>query len=151
MRTEILLNDDWNFHKGDINVEKPYWKGPVYSQSKTQRKQMGPAALGYLDIPDNFVARNGLLTHERWEKVNVPHDFIVDQNLSQDENNSMGYLHYDNAWYRKKFYLPKDSEMSITLMDIHFFHQIVVEIALWMDAILTIWDFTLWLRKSAVY
>ena len=110
MRTEILLNYDWNFHKGDINVEKPYWKGPVYSQSKTQRKQQGPAALGYLDIPDNFVARNGLLTHERWEIVNIPHDFIVDQNLSQDENNSMGYLHYDNAWYRKKFYLPKDSE-----------------------------------------
>ena len=38
MRHEILLNDGWRFHRGDIVVEAPAYKGPVYSQSKTERK-----------------------------------------------------------------------------------------------------------------
>ncbi len=109
MRTEILLNNDWNFHKGDIKVETPYWKGPVYSQSKTERKKSGPAAYSYQDAPDQFYSKTGILTHEKWEKVNIPHDYIVDQDLSENENNSLGYLHYDNAWYRKRFCLPENS------------------------------------------
>lgn len=110
MRRELLLNDAWNFFKGDIPVERPYWKGPVYMQSKTERSLNGPASYAYSDGSDQYVTPTGALNHMRWEVVNLPHDYIVDQELSQDENNAMGYLHYDNAWYRKHFTMPEGSE-----------------------------------------
>ena len=54
MRTEILLNEKWLFFRGDIAVPEPATKGPVYSQSKTERKLAGPASYWYLDNPDAF-------------------------------------------------------------------------------------------------
>lgn len=54
MREVINLNEGWLFHRGDINVSRPITKGPAYTQSKTQRKLMGPAAYKYLDSPDPF-------------------------------------------------------------------------------------------------
>lgn len=110
MRKEILLNENWMFYRGDIPVQQPYWKGPVYIQSKTERKLTGPAAYLYNDGSDQYAAPVGVLNHMRWEVVNVPHDYIVDQDLSEDENNAMGYLHYDNAWYRKHFLMPDGME-----------------------------------------
>ena len=110
MRTEILLNDGWLFHKGDINIEKPFYKGPVYSQSKTERKKCGPAAYSYSDMTDQYNNPTGVLSTEKWERVSVPHDYVVAQDLNPEENNALGYLHYDNAWYRKHFELPPNSE-----------------------------------------
>ena len=107
MRQELLLNDEWYFHRGDIKVETPFWKGPVYSQSKTERKQSGPAAYHYEDRPDQYLNASGVLNHEKWECVMVPHDYIVDQDIDANENNALGYLHYDNAWYRKHFRMPE--------------------------------------------
>lgn len=109
MRIEMLLNDRWLFHKGDIKVERPIIKGPIYAQSKTERKLMGPAAYQYLDNPDAYYV-NKELKSESWKYVTVPHDYVVAQDLSEDENNALGYLHYDNAWYRKHFTLPENSE-----------------------------------------
>lgn len=108
MRHEILLNDGWRFHRGDIAVEAPAYKGPVYSQSKTERKKSGPAAYAYSDAPDQYASNSGILNHEKWENVNLPHDYVVDQDLDEHENNALGYLHYDNAWYRKHFSLSEE-------------------------------------------
>ena len=86
MRQELLLNDEWYFHRGDIKVETPSWKGPVYSQSKTERKQSGPAAYHYEDRPDQYLNGSGILNHEKWECITVPHDYIVDQDIDANEN-----------------------------------------------------------------
>ena len=51
-----------------------------------------------------------LLTYEHWEEVQLPHDYIVDQDFKPDRNNCLGYVDYDNAWYRKHFMLPEGSE-----------------------------------------
>ncbi len=113
MRKEILLNDGWLFHKGDILVERGIDKGPMYSQSKTERKQIGPAAYCYNDTPDpysNVKPATSLLTYEHWEVVQLPHDYIVDQDFKADRNDCHGYVEYDNAWYRKHFMLPEGSE-----------------------------------------
>ena len=109
MRSETLLNEGWLFHRGDIVLSRPAWKGPAYAQSKTERKKAGPAAWHYNDQPDQYGSDSGLLTHERWERVQLPHDYVVDQDLNQFENNAHGYLHYDNAWYRKHFALPESA------------------------------------------
>lgn len=110
MRQEILFRTGWRFHRGDIADPIPAWKGPVYAQSKTQRKQSGPAAVQYPDQPDMFVSQIGLLATEKWEWVQIPHDYVVDQEPNERENNAHGYMHYDNAWYRKHFCLPEHSQ-----------------------------------------
>ena len=81
-------------------------------QSKTERKKSGPAAYAYSDAPDQFASNSGILNHEKWENVNLPHDYVVDQDLDENENNALGYLHYDNAWYRKHFFSPKSIEIK---------------------------------------
>ena len=108
MRKEIKLSN-WLFHKGDIEVPKPVEKGAVYAQSKTERKLSGPAAYNYLDRPDPYYPAKTLHS-DRWEWVTIPHDYVVTQDLSKDENNALGYLHYDNAWYRNHFTLPEGSK-----------------------------------------
>lgn len=109
MRQEILFDTGWRFHRGDIELARPAWKGPAYSQSKTERKQAGPAARNYPDQPDQFVSDIGLLSHERWEWVRVPHDYVVDQTPVEHENNSFGFLRHDNAWYRRHFTVPAET------------------------------------------
>ena len=106
MRKYMLLNEGWYFHWGDIDIPMPTFKGPVYSQSKTERRLSGPASYTYQDKSDPYWAR-GNYTNEKWEKVNLPHDYVIDQDNDPNENNALGYLHYDNAWYRRHFTLPE--------------------------------------------
>lgn len=109
MRKEILLNDNWLFHKGDIKVKRSINKGPIYSQSKTERKGMGPASYKYFDRPDPYGAE-GEYKDDIWNVVQLPHDYVINQDMRPDENNALGFVHYDNAWYRKHFSLPEGSE-----------------------------------------
>ena len=103
MRREILLNDGWLFHKGDIDYGTPPVKGLVYAQSKTERKLVGPASYDYYDRPDPYYAPGRAMNCEKWEYVSVPHDYVINQDFCKDENNALGYCKYENAWYRKHF------------------------------------------------
>ena len=105
MRTKELFNDNWRFHLGDIKTEKPKDKGPIYVQSKTERYKMGPASIYYNDTPDSYEV-NRAFPNEKWEYVRLPHDYVVFGTPSMDENNALGYLKYNNAWYRKHFVIP---------------------------------------------
>ena len=108
MRTQIPLNGGWLFHKGDIKVPRPADKGPTYSQSKTVRKLIGPAAYSYYDRPDSY--ESGVdVRSEGWKHVNLPHDFIIDQDNDPAQNNAHGFFKYDNAWYRKHFKLDEEA------------------------------------------
>ncbi len=110
MRQELRLTRGWRFHLGDIADPMPGWKGPAYSQSKTQRKQAGPAAYNYPDQPDQFVSNIGLLSTEKWQWVQIPHDYMVNQPVDERGNNALGYVHYENAWYRNHFSMPEGTE-----------------------------------------
>ena len=115
MRSEILFNDGWQFHKGDIRVDRPSVKGPVYSQSKTERKKLGPAAYHYPDNPNKY-SDSLKLTGEYWATVQLPHDYIIDQDNEESQNNAHGYFRYDNGWYRKHFTLPEGCENKRVLL-----------------------------------
>lgn len=108
MRIKKSFNDGWRFHKGDIPVNTPTDKGPVYSQSKTERKKIGPAAYYYFDIPDCYGEKSEIKSEGWLKDISVPHDYIIDQDAKQNENNALGFMHYDNAWYRKHFLLSPD-------------------------------------------
>ncbi len=93
---------------GDIKVPRPADKGPTYSQSKTVRKLIGPAAYSYYDRPDSY--ESGVdVRSEGWKYVNIPHDYIVDQDNDPTQNNAHGFFKYDNAWYRKHFKLEEEA------------------------------------------
>ena len=108
MRKEILLNENWLFHKGDIDGKTPEIKEPVYAGSKTERKLAGPASHDYMNDWDQFW-KSGKVLSEKWENVDLPHDYVIDQDLREEgTNQAHGYLEYTNAWYRKHFTLPKE-------------------------------------------
>lgn len=116
MRTEILLNENWRFFRGDIPVPTPATKGPVYAQSKTERKLEGPASYFHLDRPDPQYLSGRETGSKGWQKVDLPHDYVILQDNCEKENNALGYFHYDNAWYRKHFTMPEDSEGKRVLL-----------------------------------
>lgn len=96
----ISLNNNWLFHKGDIQIPRPADKGPVYCQSKNERKLVGPAAYYYFDKPDAFYEDREMHS-EGWKNVSLPHDYIINQDNDPSQNNAHGYFKYENAWYRK--------------------------------------------------
>lgn len=110
MRSSFLLNDDWLFHRGDLPLPPAPDKGVLYSQSKTERRLCGPAAYAYPDTPDPYSPPQTMVRCEKWERVSLPHDYVLPQDNCADENCARGYLHYDNAWYRKHFKLPEGCE-----------------------------------------
>lgn len=111
MRYEIKLNEGWLFHKGDMEEPIPQEKQFLYSQAKTERKKSGPAAYGLPDFEDPYRALAGDMVYKKdWEPVSLPHDYIIESDNSETENSALGYFHYENAWYRKHFSLPEDSE-----------------------------------------
>lgn len=98
MRVITELSNYWNFHKGDIMIPRPVEKGPVYSQSKNERKLIGPASYYYFDQPDAFYEEREMRS-EGWKSVNLPHDYIINQDNDPTQNNAHGYFKYENAWY----------------------------------------------------
>ena len=116
MREKINFDKKWLFHKGDIDIPLPADKGPVYTSSKTERMHWGPASRFYNGTPDDF-SRTYELSAHKWEYVDLPHDYIIKEVPTEDQNNALGFFKYDNAWYRKKFVLPEeDKGKRLTLL-----------------------------------
>ncbi len=116
MREKILFNEDWIFHEGEIEEGLPKDKGPIYHQAKTEHKIWGPASMYFHDKSDDYTSKKD---HNclKWETVTLPHDYIIKQEPKEENNNTLGYFKYENAWYRKHFTLPKaDDGKRITLL-----------------------------------
>lgn len=109
MKETISFNKGWQFHLGEIPVEEAKLKSPMYIEAKAERKRCGPAAREYLDNSE-FYNDTGLISHETWLTVNVPHDYIIGQEPKKENNNALGFFHYENAWYRKHFILDAVDE-----------------------------------------
>ena len=104
MSERILFVDNWLFHDGEIATERPAMKGPVYTQAKTESYRCGPASINYDDRPNDFGNKPGhMITHEKWEAVKLPHDYIVNSPIVQSGNNALGFYEYRPSWYRKHF------------------------------------------------
>lgn len=109
MKETLSFNQDWRFHLGDIPVEEAKLKSPMYIEAKTARKRCGPAAREYMDGME-FYNETNLISHETWLSVDVPHDYIIGQEPKEENNNTLGFFRYENAWYRKHFTLDAVDE-----------------------------------------
>ena len=97
MREEIDFDKDWLFHRGDIEGEKNYppYKGISYMGAKTERCLIGPAARFYNDDPDCY-SQSVEYKREKWERVTLPHDYIIGDEPDKNNNPALGFFGYDN-------------------------------------------------------
>ena len=109
MRKTINFDSSWLFHRGDIDDSIPSSKMPLYMQAKTERMKWGPACRDYVAVPDDTGSGHECC-RDKWETVNLPHDYIIGGETKQSNNNALGFFDYDNAWYRKSFVIPSDAE-----------------------------------------
>ncbi len=109
MREKLLLDFNWLFHDGEIEIGLPPTKTPLYMQSKTETALWGPAALDYAD--------QGARCLENWETVDLPHDYIIRQEPKRENNNTLGYFDYHNAWYRRHFQVPESDRGRRLLLE----------------------------------
>lgn len=117
MREKINFDKDWYFHQGDIKPKQaPNYKDIAYISAKTERMHQGPACKDYIITT---VKNENTIEHkeERWDKVDLPHDYVIGGIPSEEYGLARGYLKYDNAWYIKYFELgEEDRNRRITLL-----------------------------------
>ena len=115
MREKILLNHDWRFLASPAESAIPVTKAAMYLSAKTERLKWGPGAYTHNDVPD-FWDLDGELPAERWERVDLPHDYVISGTPDPREAGALGFFHYEPAWYRRHFTLdPKDRGRRIAL------------------------------------
>ncbi|MBQ7879868.1 MAG: hypothetical protein IJ317_04385, partial [Clostridia bacterium] len=116
MREKLNFNENWYFHKGDIQTNTPSYKAYMYMSSKTERMQTGPACRHYALTVDEWYGKTEHKCDD-WEKVSLPHDYVIKGEPTLTSNGSFGFLEKDDAWYIKSFSLTeKDRRKRITLL-----------------------------------
>lgn len=109
MRRQVLFDEGWLFHEGEIPATEGPRKSVLYIQAKTERKRFGPASREHLDSPE-YYNETGPVSAEGWERVTLPHDYVISQRPEPQNNETLGFFRYQNAWYRKHFALPELDE-----------------------------------------
>ena len=118
MRTIFQFNAGWRFHRGDLDATN---HDAIHANRFKRAEWMkagnhGVARLGY---PDSD-----------WQRVDLPHDFVVTGAFSEDANAVHGSLPTDVAWYRKTFELPE----SVREQRIHLeFDGIYRDATIWVN------------------
>ncbi len=130
MREKLLFDFGWSFHDGDVDGGIPLVKGYHYNHAKTERALGEPAAVNYGEFADKRL--------ERWERVDLPHDYIIRQAPQPENPDSLGYFDYHNAWYRKQFRLEEsDRGRRIVL----FFEGVAVHATVYVNGCLMAHNF----------
>ncbi len=138
MREKLNFGRDWLFHRGELKESYPPYKGFSYMSAKTERMHMGPASKDYIARPNNR-DENTLHHPDKWISVNLPHDYIVGGEVSEDNNNALGFFEYDNAWYIKKFRLDdSDRNRRISL----YFEGVATKATVYLNGCLLHHSFT---------
>ena len=130
MRERINFDAGWRFKLGDEHLTESPIKESMYQEAKTERCLRGYASMDY--------GKNRETLFERWETVNLPHDFIIKQEPKEENNDTLGYFHYENAWYRKNFRLTEeDMTKHLTL----YFEAVATHAAVYVNGCLMAHNF----------
>ena len=115
MREKILMNSQWHF-LGEVPEERfVKTKSGTYLAAKTERLKWGPGVRDHIDMPEHWDLV-GELTPERWQYVDLPHDYIIEQTPDRKEVGALGFFKYHEAWYRKHFTVEEcDRNKRITI------------------------------------
>ncbi len=115
MREKTLLNRDWRFLADPPEDPVAKTKAGMYLAAKTERLKWGPGTYSHNDTPE-FWSLTGELPNERWQVVDLPHDYIIEQTPCPEEAGALGFFRYFPAWYRRHFTLsPEDRNKRLTV------------------------------------
>ena len=109
LREKILLNQNWSFMQEPKEIPVPKSKAAAYISAKTERLKWGPGTYHHMDIP-GYGSFGNEISAERWERVDLPHDYIIRQNPDKEENGALGFFKYFPAWYRKHFTIGEEDK-----------------------------------------
>lgn len=130
MREKLLFDFNWQFHDGDIEIPVQTTKMPMYFQAKTERAISGPASYGYQET--------SMICNEKWDTVDLPHDYIIAQTPRPGNNSTLGFFDYHNAWYRNRFRLgDADRDRRLVL----FFEGVAVHATIYVNGCLMFRNF----------
>lgn len=117
MRQVLRFDEEWLYHKAVPGEDQPDDRyGFMYVSAKTERIKTGPGAYRHHDSPNDWSFENEM-SRERWEKVNLPHDYIIRQTPQEQCGPASGFFEYHNAWYRKHFTVdPQHKGKRISLL-----------------------------------
>jgi len=112
---KLSLDKGWRFYQGDIPMPTIKGHGETYSNAKAG-KAWGAAAPEFDDT--------------EWRKLNLPHDWSVEQPFDSTENVSQGYRKRGIGWYRRSFKIdPKDRGRHIEIQ----FDGIATNAVVWFN------------------
>ena len=101
-RETFLLDRDWKFNRGDIVLPQATGHHENYVLVKAGNAR-GPAAFQYEKDAN-------------WQRVDLPHDYVVDGKYQSNQSVSHGFQERIPAWYRRQFKLaPADREKTVWL------------------------------------
>ena len=108
MREIIRFDNGWKFRTEilrDREVADSYPSS--YVSAKTERIKMGPLAKKH---DDGFTAWSfeAELSNENWEKVTLPHDYVIKGTPDKNLSAAAGFLKCENAYYRKHFTISEE-------------------------------------------
>lgn len=105
-RETSLINDGWTFHLGDgASMERDFGHGTEYFTylSKAVGQNAGPA--------------NPTFNDSAWQRVCLPHDWVVDLPYAAEASHSHGYKQVgwrypqnNIGWYRRHVVIPAEDE-----------------------------------------
>ena len=90
-RQVTSLDFDWRFHPGDI---------PVVSSDSSTNGNLSPTSAFLSPAYDDSL----------WQRVNVPHDYVVEGGFNPKADEAHGYLPVEPAWYRKSIWVPASDQ-----------------------------------------
>ncbi len=116
MREKILLNKKWHYHEV-IKEEQPakHNISGMYISAKTERLKWGQGSYTRNDSPTPWSFEQEIPS-EKWEFVDLPHDYIIKQIPDENEGAPRGFFRYHKAWYRRHLkFFKEDKGKRITI------------------------------------
>lgn len=102
MREKLSFDYNWRFHDDNLQVLEPLSLNYTYFKTKAESGR-GPADPAFYDLD--------------WKIVNLPHDFVIDENPDITVPMAQGFFKRKNAWYRRVFQLrEEDKDKRIFLL-----------------------------------
>ena len=69
------------------------------------------------DAPSSDQAISTNYDDQQWQRVHLPHDYVLDGTYSHASDRGHGYLPVQAAWYRKHFFIPASDQGKILQLD----------------------------------
>ena len=116
-RERLSLDAGWLFHRGEVPAPPVKGHGASYHQAKAG----GAVGAAAPDFDDSA-----------WRRLDLPHDWAIENPLDRNENASQGYRARGFGWYRRYFQLPEsDRGRHIELQ----FDGIATHSTVWVNGI----------------